>query len=65
MKLSQLIFYAQGSLERWGDVDCYLECDQDGYIYLLEAVVGEINDDKSAHVVLSAHGFVPNLRLVK
>lgn len=68
MKASRLMHYLQASMERWGDLDCYIDLDPTGEdIYQIEDVFCDMNadDDSEKSLVLCHYATRPILKAVE
>lgn len=65
MKLSKLLHLLEASIERWGDIDCFVHADADDeHFILIEDVVGEFIGNEDPILVLTAYETRPMLKLI-
>lgn len=66
MKLSKLLQLFEASLERWGDIDCFVHSDTDAEHFIkIEDVIGEyLEHEECPILVLTAYETRPKLKLV-
>jgi hypothetical protein len=66
MKLSGLITRAQAALDMWGDIECFMDTDNnDSIIFCVGDLCGELINDKVDHVLITSYETRAKLSVVK
>ena len=65
MKLTELMAYAEAAFDAWGDLDCFMDI-EDEDLFEAEELACEIGDDDTKRIVITNYPVSGNhLKLVK